>query len=216
MGVDASAFDDADVDDDDEAGEDARATLELRDAGNEFKQLAVQTGDVEAANAMDELQDPLPVLFRGLVVFVQRENLRDPLHFALEACGALVGWDGETSPFGIDDEAITHVICDRPAVANPRADREYVQPQWVFDRCVCEVLWTGRPLNERPYFLFSPRRSINFEYLLAPHEYAPGKELPPHLSPFVNDDQEGYVPERKKEIQAFIEEAKGTRAGTVR
>lgn len=38
--------------------------------------------------------------------------------------------------------------------------------------------------------------------------YAPGKSLPPHLSPFVNDEQEGYVPERKLQILRFIEAAK--------
>lgn len=38
--------------------------------------------------------------------------------------------------------------------------------------------------------------------------YAPGKSLPPHLSPFVNDEQEGYVPERKKQILRYIEQAR--------
>jgi len=75
--------------------------------------------------------------------------------------------------------------------------------------------------------------SLNNAILLPTKEYAPGKValikmynnlikiLPPHLSPFVNDEEEGYVPERKKEInkikgesiQEEIEENKEKEAG---
>lgn len=198
MGVDALAFDEDDDDDADEAGRrgaagdaqggerllDNQAEAELRATGAEFQQLALQTGDLNPEVSLAALEDPVPVLFRGLVFFLQRENLRDPLHFVLESCGATVGWEGESSPFGVEDDRITHVVCDRPVALNKRPDREYVQPQWVFD-------------------------SLNFAFLLAPHEYVPGVALPPHLSPFVNDEAEGYVPERKTQILAYIEQTKG-------
>ena len=75
---------------------------------------------------------------------------------------------GSGSPFGEDDESITHFVIDRPLVQRAdetaeeqerRRRRKYVQPQWVAD-CVN----AGKILLEDPY--------------------AQGKTLPPHLSPF--------------------------------
>lgn len=59
---------------------------------------------------------------------------------------------------------------DRPALTTKREGREYVQPQWVVD-------------------------SANFRVLVDAGLYGPGKAPPPHLSPFVDNDDEGYVPE---------------------
>jgi pescadillo len=42
--------------------------------------------------------------------------------------------------------------------------------------------------------------SVNEKKLLKPLEYGIGAELPPHLSPFVDDKEEGYVPERREQL----------------
>lgn len=73
-------------------------------------------------------------------------------------------------------EKATHVVTDRnPEHIKKLKNKEYIQPQWV---CDC----------------------LNNQVLLPVADYAPGKILPPHLSPFVDNEKEGYVPERQKEI----------------
>ena len=42
--------------------------------------------------------------------------------------------------------------------------------------------------------------SLNNLYLLPAASYKPGVPPPPHLSPFVDNAKEGYVPTRQKEI----------------
>ncbi|KAH8835320.1 Pescadillo N-terminus-domain-containing protein [Flagelloscypha sp. PMI_526] len=91
------------------------------------------------------------------------ETSRTVFEFLVRSFGGRIGWpasSGAGSPFDEDDNSITHVIIDRPprGVTQP-ATRKYVQPQWVVD-------------------------CINQGKLLLENDYAPGKTLPPHLSPF--------------------------------
>ncbi|KAG2771719.1 Pescadillo [Phytophthora cactorum] len=115
-------------------------------------------------------------LFSGLTFFLSREVPSACLELVLRSHGATLGWDGEGSPFDEKSSRITHHIMDRPHQGHRYFNREYVQPQWVFD-------------------------SVNNGMLLPLTRYVPGAELPPHLSPFVNDQQEGYTPEYRKELE---------------
>lgn len=124
------------------------------------------------------------LLFAPYTFFLSRETPRPLLEFVIRSFGGRVGWtpsQGGGSPVQEDDEAITHVIVDRPSQApvplqhsdqatpqmaedsnsarELRHRRKYVQPQWVVD-CVNK----GTVLLEGPY--------------------ERGKTLPPHLSPF--------------------------------
>ena len=144
-------------------------------------------------------------LFAGKVFFLAREVPRGMLEFVLRSFGGKVGWEGPHSPLSPADPTITHVIVDRPApsagLGSPRGDREFVQPQWVLD-------------------------CVNNNLLIPAERYAPGKTLPPHLSPFVDNAAEGwkrgngvtgrYTPEYQKEIDAMKRSAEGTEgtAGT--
>jgi len=42
--------------------------------------------------------------------------------------------------------------------------------------------------------------SLNNLFMLPTQPYRPGVPPPPHLSPFVDDEKEGYVPTRQREI----------------
>lgn len=75
---------------------------------------------------------------------------------------------------------ITHICMDRPMSSASAADKskEHIVPQYVID-------------------------SLNNLFLLPTNSYAPGKPTPAHLSPFLDNAVEGYVPDRQREINVL-------------
>ncbi|KAI0200841.1 Pescadillo N-terminus-domain-containing protein [Astrocystis sublimbata] len=184
---------------------------QMKDTGVESDQTDAIVDKEESTDAIDKFEpaapggDPLPQpsysgnepgsLFANCTVYLSRETPRQPLELILRAFGCKrVGWDsvlGEGAyTTNEHDPSITHQIVDRPviqAAMDQDADGEdnqtsqklapnqripgriYVQPQWVWD-------------------------SINDEELKQPNEYVPGAQLPPHLSPFVQNTQGAYDP----------------------
>jgi pescadillo protein len=141
------------------------------------------TYDASGAQINRNSGDLRSTLFQGLKFFVNREVPLDWLQLVIISAGGSVGWEGEVSPYAADDMTITHHIIDRPLDAEQskvqqKKQREFVQPQWVFD-------------------------SLNVGSLLPISRYAAGAKLPPHLSPFVDDDKEGYTPKYRAELQAI-------------
>ncbi|KAM0901738.1 hypothetical protein ACQ4PT_019771 [Festuca glaucescens] len=122
-------------------------------------------------------------LFRGLKFYLSREVPRESLLFIIPAFGGTVSWEGQGAPFDETDEEITHQIVDRPTQSHVFLSREYVQPQWIFD-CVNALL------------------------ILPTEGYIVGRVPPPHLSPFVDNDEEGYVPEYAETIKRLQDAAK--------
>jgi pescadillo protein len=148
-------------------------------------------------------------LFSNFTFFLSRETPRQPLEFILRAFGCKrIGWDAVLGEGAFThnelDQSITHQVVDRPPIqVDPEVEnvvednqtaqrlrpgvrvpgRIYVQPQWVWD-------------------------SVNDEELKRPNLYAPGAELPPHLSPFVKKVQGQYDPsaplnEQEREDEEF-------------
>lgn len=119
-------------------------------------------------------------IFAPYTFWLSRETSRPIFEFVVRACGGRIGWptsSGSGSPFDESDEAITHVIIDRPLVERQnetqeerqrRLQRKYIQPQWVVD-------------------------CINSGKILLEDGYAQGRPLPPHLSPF-GDYEGAYDP----------------------
>ncbi|KAM0747059.1 hypothetical protein T439DRAFT_305991 [Meredithblackwellia eburnea MCA 4105] len=149
------------------------------------------------ANNGDSLPTPASdnsnnTLFAPYYFYLSREVTRPTLEFVIRSFSGRVGWDavlGAGSPYTEADPRITHHIVDRPAFT-PREEwpgkRAFVQPQWVVD-------------------------CINKGTLLPTADYRPGAVLPPHLSPFVDEDEVrrtgGYVPlEAGGEVEVDEEE----------
>ncbi|KAI5835872.1 hypothetical protein K523DRAFT_290332 [Schizophyllum commune Tattone D] len=153
------------------------------------------TKDTETAASLPTLQSisALPpslstTLFAPYTFFLSREISRPIFEFLIRSFGGRVGWpesSGGGSPIGESDEAITHVVIDRPpprkANETPeererRARRKYVQPQWVVD-------------------------CINAGKILLEDAYAQGAVLPPHLSPFGEYYEGAYDPAKPLDAQ---------------
>eukprot|EP01137_Pigoraptor_chileana_P007371 Opistho-2@52866 len=141
-------------------------------AGDEF--VALPGGDeAPTLSGSSEQFDGTQRMFEGLRVFVSREVPRHALEFVLRSRGAQVSWDetvGAGSSFKENDTSVTHQIVDRPTQGHVFLDRTYVQPQWVFD-------------------------CLNAGKRILAGDYAPGRTLPPHLSPFVEATEGEYVPQ---------------------
>jgi len=177
-----------------EAGQAQAQQAEKEDAEVTQGVVADFGDDPEAAELQKKLVESnrMKTTFRGLRVFVNREVPLRPVYFVL-LCGGVfeVGWErgasagstaGPGSAFPAESDTITHQIIDRPPTSfETRAGREYIQPQWIFD-------------------------SFNIGCQLPIAPYAPGRAPPPHLSPFVDDQAEGYVPRQREILDRFASE----------
>jgi pescadillo protein len=165
-------------DEDEEAGVDIAGPLKvaLETMEEEKVRSSIPTGDTQ----LDEEAVKRRRLFAGFTFFFSREIPRGYLELITLSYGAKVGWEGPNSPITAKDASITHHIVDRPKLLSsydslPKS-REYVQPQWILD-------------------------CANFMFVLPIEKYGVGKPLPPHLSPWVDDDEEGYKPAYAEEIE---------------
>jgi len=153
--------------------EDTTQELELDKFTND------DSNEEEAKQANDEeVETKFKQLFDGKKFYISREVPRDALVFIIRCFGGEVSWDetvGIGSTYTEKDDGITHQLIDRPSINNQRLDRHYVQPQWVFD-------------------------CVNSKQLEPVNDYVPGGMLPPHLSPFVEEQEGDYIPPERKQM----------------
>ncbi|CAI6336016.1 unnamed protein product [Periconia digitata] len=184
------------------------------EANEEIDKFEVTAPDADVLPQPQASNAEIASLFAPFTFYIARETPRAPLEFILKSFGCKrIGWDGALGEGAYttneSDPSITHQIVDRlplsetseasatagdaaaPKAQWPRSTmpgRTYVQPQWVWD-------------------------CINQSKLLRPDLYAPGAELPPHLSPWVKPKKGEYDPnlplqeqEAEGEAAAFEEE----------
>jgi len=156
---------------DDEEGVDIAGPLKV--ALESMEEEKVRSSVPDGENQLDDEAMKRRRLFAGFTFFLSREVPRGYLELISLAFGAKVGWEGPNSPIRSNDPSITHHIVDRPKLlssydALPKS-REFVQPQWILD---CS----------------------NFMFVLPIEKYGVGQTLPPHLSPWVDNEEEGYKP----------------------
>jgi len=187
------------------AGKDreVKAAEEAKENEGMAAEVAADFGESKEATEMQEqlLQaNRMKTVFKGLRVFINREVPLRPIYFCWLCGGATeVGWErgataggssGSGSAFNIGNKTITHHVVDRPPdQLEKRTGREYIQPQWVFD-------------------------SFNTGVLLLVGQYAPGRAPPPHLSPFVDDKAQGYVPRQREILDQYAAEVQGVASST--
>ncbi|GAX29218.1 pescadillo [Fistulifera solaris] len=171
---------DENSDDDDAEDDDVDVSAPLRAALDQVAEDEARGTVLGSVAEVDDETVKRRRLFEGLVFFFSREIPRGYLELVCLSYGAKVGWEAEDSPISMKDSSITHHVVDRPKLPNnydslPKS-REYIQPQWILD-------------------------SANFMFLLPIAKYGVGVSLPPHLSPWVDNEEEGYKPAYAEEIE---------------
>ncbi|XP_048434825.1 LOW QUALITY PROTEIN: pescadillo homolog [Pyrus x bretschneideri] len=154
------------------------AQLQHQLPSNEPGALMHLVKDVSSKDEEDNDTKECKQLFKDMKFFLNREVYRESLLFIIPAFGGTVSWEGEGAPFEEADDSITHQIVDRPMHGRQTLAREYVQPQWVYD-------------------------CINARIILPTGGYLAGRDPPPHLSPFVDNEAEGYVPDYAETIKKW-------------
>ncbi|PON84254.1 Pescadillo [Trema orientale] len=159
------------------------AQLQQQLPSNEPGALMRLVEDVAGEDEEDEDTKECKKLFRNMKFFLSREVPRESLLFVIPAFGGMVSWEGDGAPYDENDDDITHQIVDRPSQTRKILSRDYVQPQWIYD-------------------------CLNARIILPTEGYLVGRVPPPHLSPFVDNDAEGYVPDYAETIKRLQAAAK--------
>ncbi|ESW15415.1 hypothetical protein PHAVU_007G070900 [Phaseolus vulgaris] len=160
------------------------AQLQHQLPSNEPGALMHLVEEVTGEDEEDQNTKECKKLFKNVKFFLSREVPRESLLFVIPAFGGIVSWEGEGAPFGESDQSITHQIVDRETQGHRFLSRDYVQPQWVYD-------------------------CVNAQIILPTDNYLVGRIPPPHLSPFINYDEEGaYIPDYAKTIKHLQAAAK--------
>ena len=128
-----------------------------------------ETPEMQMLNQKEEQMKRQRELFSKCTFLLNRETPIYILQHLILSFGGSYATE-EDQDF-LKTHKVTHHVIDRPLAGKLDSTMEYVQPQWLAD-------------------------SLNNLLLLPTQGYRPGVAPPPHLSPFVDNSKEGYVPTR--------------------
>jgi pescadillo protein len=116
---------------------DTKSLLALDLAQSNGQEKEQEAGEDATLEEMERKLTPYRTLFKGCYFYLCREVPKPSLVFIIRSFGGEVSWEGAKELRGgnyytEDDPRITHQIVDRPSLPNRRADRAYIQPQWVY------------------------------------------------------------------------------------
>ena len=155
--------------------EEEENSREEKSGGTEAEQQQEQAADTATFNAIDPPSaasadyDKRRTLFSACTFYLSREVPFRPLELVIRSAGGTIA----TSTGGEVPAGVTHYVTDRARLADGvvAGDVHVVQPQWVFD-------------------------SFNLRVLAPVSLYRLGALCPPHLSPFVEEQEGEYQPKQ--------------------
>ena len=145
--------------------------IENNNKNEDNNNIIIESEEINKIKKIEEENSKLKNLFKNYVFFIGREiQCKEIFQMIIQSCGGIFCDESEYSCYDSKDEHITHFVTDRPEnVIEMKKNKEYVQPQWIFD-------------------------SLNNRKLMPTSDYFPGKKLPPHFSPFYQLNENGdYV-----------------------
>ena len=151
---------------------------------NNEENIIMESEEINKIKKIEEENLKIKNLFKNYVFFIGREiQCKEIFQMIIQSCGGIFCDESEYSCYNSENEHITHFITDRPEnVIDIKKNKEYVQPQWIFD-------------------------SLNNRKLMPTSDYFPGKKLPPHFSPFYEVDEKGdYVYDNNEDNEEDINE----------
>lgn len=128
-----------------------------------------ETPEMRSLTQKEEQNRKQRELFSKCVFLLNRETPIYILQHLILSFGGSFATEEDTD--FLAKHKVTHHVIDRPITGKLDSTRDYVQPQWIAD-------------------------SLNNLFLLPSQSYRPGVPPPPHLSPFVDNAKEGYIPTR--------------------
>ncbi|ANQ08357.1 Pescadillo-like protein [Plasmodium coatneyi] len=141
----------------------------------------------EIKHDIDEQNDTLKDLFKNQVYYIHTDMPLEILSLIILSCGGAVGWNSPYSPYHLGDDKITHEILEPygegKQIEQQKIERMYVQPQYIFD-------------------------CLNRKKILPCSDYSVDvKNLPVHLSPFIEDDNfKNFVKKEEYTINKLLNE----------